>query len=130
MDFSFIALIASVFISRYIQLGAFKTLTDEDKVKVLSGSIVRLSQITLITTVLMVVVFYFTISQYPQMFRSISMSFFALILLQRVISYIITRKNMISNGIPAIYIRKHFWAWLVTTVGVIVFVFLMVKNLY
>lgn len=130
MDFSFIALIASVLISRFIQMSAFKTLTDEDKVKILSGSIIKLSQITLITTVLMVVVFYFTINQYPQMFRSISVSFFALILLQRIISYIITRKNMVSNNIPEIYIRKHFRAWLVTTVGVIVFVFLMVRNLF
>ena len=130
MDFSFIALIASVLISRFIQMGAFKTLTDEDKVKILSGSIIKLSQITLITTILMVVVFYFTINQYPQMFRSISVSFFALILIQRIVSYIITRKNMVSNNIPDNYIRKHFWAWLVTTVGVIVFVFLMVKNLF
>ncbi len=130
MDYSFIVLIASVFISRFIQMGAFKTLTDEDKAKILSGNIVRLSQITLVTTVIMVVVFYFTINQYPQMFRSISVIFFTMIVLQRIISYMITRKNMISNDIPSIYIKKHFMAWLVTTTGVVVFVYLMVRNVF
>ena len=130
MDYSFIVLIASVFISRFIQMGAFKTLTDEDKAKILSGNIVRLSQITLVTTVIMVLVFYFTINQYPQMFRSISVIFFTMIVLQRIISYMITRKNMISNDIPSIYIKKHFMAWLVTTTGVVVFVYLMVRNVF
>ena len=130
MDYSFIVLIASVFISRFIQMGAFKTLTDEDKAKILSGSIVRLSQITLITTVVMVVAFYFTINQYPQMFRSISVIFFTMIILQRIISYMITRKNMISNDIPSTYLKKHFMAWLVTTTGVVVFVYLMVRNVF
>ena len=36
MDYSFIILIASVFISRWLLLGAFKQLTDEEKAKVLS----------------------------------------------------------------------------------------------
>ena len=111
-------------------MGAFKTLTDEDKAKILSGNIIRLSQITLVTTVVMVIVFYFTINQYPQMFRSISVIFFTMIVLQRIISYMITRKNMISNDIPSIYIKKHFMAWLVTTTGVVVFVYLMVRNVF
>ncbi len=130
MDFSFIALIASVLISRYIQMGAFKTLTDEEKAKILSGSITRLSQITLITTVVMIIVFYFAINQYREMYRPISISFFVLILLQRVIAYILTRKNMVANNVPPTYISRHFWAWLVTTIGVITFVFLMVKNVF
>jgi len=130
MDYSFIVLIASVFISRAIQLSAFKKLTDEDKVKILSGNIIKLSQITLITTAVMVIVFYFTINMYPQMYKTISTTFFAAILLQRIFAYILTRKNMVAGNVPPVYMQKHFIAWLVTTAGVIIFVFLMVKNVF
>ncbi|MEP6847160.1 MAG: hypothetical protein ABI861_14205 [Panacibacter sp.] len=128
MDYSFVILIASVFISRWLLLSAFKQLTDEEKAKVLSGNIIRLSQITLVTTILMVVVFYFMIVNYPHSYQSISSSFFAVLILQRIVAYFITRKSMISNGIPAAYIKKYFLSWLVTTVGVIIFIFMLVKN--
>jgi len=128
MDYSFIILLASVFISRWLLLGAFKLLTDEEKVKVLSGNIIRLSQITLVTTILMVIIFYFMISSYPQMYQTISISFFAALTIQRVTAYIITRKSMISNNIPETYIRKYFLSWLITTAGVVIFIFLLVKN--
>ncbi len=64
------------------------------------------------------------------MYRPISISFFVLILLQRIISYIVTRKNMVANSVPATYISRHFWAWSVTTIGVVAFVYLMVKNVF
>ena len=130
MDYSFIALIASVLISRFIQMSAFKTLTDAEKVKLLSGNIIKLSQITLITTVIMVIVFYFTINAYPQAYKDISIIFFAMILLQRIVAYLITRKNMISNNIPSAYIKRYFLSWLATTAGVVIFVYLMVKNVF
>ena len=57
MDYSFLILLASVFISRFILMAAFKQLPDEMKIKVLSGNVIRLSQITLVTTVIMVIVF-------------------------------------------------------------------------
>jgi hypothetical protein len=76
----------------------------------------------------MVIIFYFMISGYPQMYQTISISFFAALVLQRVTAYIITRKSMISNNIPGTYIRKYFLSWLITTAGVVIFILLLVKN--
>jgi hypothetical protein len=128
MDYSFIILIASVFISRWLLLNAFKILTDEEKAKVLSGNIIRLSQITLITTVILVAAFYFMVSSYPAQYKTISIGFFTALVLQRIVAYLITRKNMIGNNIPAAYIQKYFLSWLITTAGVAIFIFLLIKN--
>jgi hypothetical protein len=128
MDYSFIILIASVFGSRWLLLRAFNKLTDEEKAKVLSGNIIRLSQITMATTILMVVVFYFMISSYPQMYQTISISFFTILIMQRMIAYLITKKSMLSSNIPATYMNKYFLSWLITTAGVIIFIFLLVKD--
>jgi hypothetical protein len=128
MDYSFIILIASVFGSRWLLLRAFNKLTDEEKAKILSGNIIRLSQITMGTTILMVIAFYFMITSYPQMYQTISTSFFTILILQRMIAYFITRKSMLNNNIPKAYMNKFFLSWLITTVGVIAFIFLLVKN--
>lgn len=128
MDYSFLILIASVFISRFILMGAFRQLPDDMKVKVLSGNVIRLSQITLVTTFIMVIVFYFMISSYPQSYKTISITFFVAIIFQRIFAYYLIHKNMISNDVPLSYRRKYFLSWLVTTVGVVIFVFLLVKN--
>ena len=128
MDYSFIILIASVFGSRWLLLRAFNKLTDEEKAKVLSGNIIRLSQITMVTTVLMVIIFYFTVSSYPQLYQIIGISFFTVLIFQRLIAYFITRKSMLSNNIPVTYMNKYFLSWLITTVGVVIFIFLLVKN--
>ncbi|HNP24448.1 MAG TPA: hypothetical protein PKM63_21215 [Panacibacter sp.] len=128
MDYSFLILLASVFISRFILMAAFKQLPDEMKIKVLSGNVIRLSQITLVTTVIMVIVFYFMISSYPQSYKTISITFFVAIIFQRIFAYYLIHKNMTSNNVPQSYRRKYFLSWLVTTVGVIIFVFLLVKN--
>lgn len=121
MDYSFIILLVSVFGSRWLLLRAFNKLTDEEKAKVLTGNIIRLSQITMGTTVLMVVVFYFMISSYPQMYQTISISFFTILILQRMIAYLITKKSMLTNNISQSYINKYFLSWLITTVGVLIF---------
>lgn len=128
MDYSFLILIASVFISRFILMGAFRQLPDDMKVKVLSGNVIRLSQITLVTTFIMVIVFFFMISSYPQSYKTISITFFVAIIFQRIFAYYLIHKNMISNNVPLSYRRKYFLSWLVTTVGVVIFVFLLVKN--
>lgn len=128
MDYSFIILIASVFGSRWLLLRAFNKLSDEEKAKVLTGNIIRLSQITMVTTILMVVVFYFMIVNYPQMYQTISISFFTILILQRMIAYFITKKSMLNNNIPQTYINRFFLSWLITTVGVIIFIFLLVKD--
>src|SRR5204863_7239170 len=108
MDYSFFILLASVLVSRFILLGAFRQLPDETKAKVLSGNVIKLSQITLITTIVMVIVFYFMVSAYPQSYKTISIIFFVTIILQRVFAYFLTYKNMVSNNIPETYIRKYF----------------------
>lgn len=128
MDYSFIILLVSVFGSRWLLLRAFNKLTDEEKAKVLSGNIIRLSQITMGTTILMVVVFYFMISSYPQMYQTVSISFFTILILQRLVAYVITKKSMLINNIPQAYINKYFLSWLITTAGVIIFIFLLVKD--
>lgn len=100
------------------------------KVKVLSGNVIRLSQITLVTTILMVVVFYFMVNAYPQSYKTISITFFVAIVLQRVFAYFLTHRNMISNNIPESYIKKYFLSWLITTAGVVIFIYLLVRNYY
>ena len=124
MDYSFIFLIIAIFVARFIQMNAFKTLADEDKAKVMSRSIMQLSQVNLLFTVVLVVAFYFTINKFPDRFTGIASIFFTVLILQRITVYILTRKRMISNDVPASYLSKYFLAWLVTTVGVMLFIIL------
>ena len=124
MDYSFFILIISIFISRFIQLNAFRTLADEDKGKVLSKSIMQLSQGSLIFSIVLIAVFYFLISRYPDRAIILTSSFFIALMLQRIILYVLTRKRMIINNVPESYITKFFFSWLAITIGVAVFIVL------
>jgi len=126
MDYSFLILIISIFISRFIQLNAFRTLADEDKGKVLSKNIIQLSQGSLIFSILLVASFYFLISKYPDEGVTIASSFFIALMLQRIILYALTRKRMIQNNVPESYITKYFFSWLVITIGVALFIVLFI----
>jgi hypothetical protein len=130
MDISFIVLLATIFIGRFIQMSAFKNLSDEDKTKVLSKNIMQVSQISLFITFAMVLIFYLLMSNYSAQYKSISIIFFGAILLLRIVTFSIARKNMIINAIPENYMRKYFLSWFITTVGVVLFVFLMVKQYF
>ena len=124
MDFSFLILIISIFISRFIQFNAFRTLADEDKGKILSKNIIQLSQGSLIFTIILIAAFYFLISKYPDRATTLSSSFFIVLMLQRIIIYALTRKRMIANNVPESYITKFFFSWLAITIGVAVFIVL------
>jgi hypothetical protein len=124
MDFSFLILIISIFISRFIQLNAFRTLADEDKGKILSKNIIQLSQGSLIFTIILIAAFYFLISKYPDRSTTLTSSFFIVLMLQRIVLYALTRKRMIMNKVPESYITKYFFSWLVTTIGVALFIVL------
>ena len=124
MDYSFIVLIISIFAARFIQINAFKTLKDEDKGKVMSKSIMQLSQASLLFTIILIVAFFLLINKYPEKYTSITSSFFIVLILQRITVYILARKRMISNEVPASYLTKYFLAWLVTTIGVALFIIL------
>ncbi len=124
MDYSFFILIISIFASRFIQLNAFKTLADEDKGKVLSKNIMQLSQASMIFTIVLIAAFFLLISKYPDNSTRITSSFFIVLILQRIIVYVLTRKRMVDNDVPAAYISRYFLSWLVTTIGVALFMVL------
>jgi len=124
MDYSFFILIISIFASRFIQLNAFRTLADDDKGKVLSKNIIQLSQGSLIFSIILIAAFYFLISKYPDRATTLASSFFIAFMLQRIVLYVLTRKRMIMNNVPESYITKYFFSWLVTTIGVALFIVL------
>ena len=128
MDYSFFILIISIFASRFIQLNAFRTLDDEDKGKVLSKNILQLSQASVIFTVVIVGAFFLLVGKYPERSITITSTFFIALILQRVIVYILTRKRMIENGVSPVYINKHFFSWLVATIGVALFIVLFMQQ--
>lgn len=128
MDYSFFILIISIFAARFIQLNAFRTLADEDKGKILSKDIMRLSQISTIITIVFIGAFFLLISKFPQSASVITTTFFIALLLQRIIVYVFTRKQMLKNNVPSTYINKYFLSWLVTTIGVTVFLYLYMQQ--
>ncbi|MFT4152804.1 hypothetical protein [Parafilimonas sp.] len=128
MDYSFFILIISVFASRFIQLNAFRTLADEDKGKVLSKNIMQLSQVSMVITILLIVAFYLLISKFPDNATTITASFFVALIAQRIIVYLFTRKRMTDNGVPSTYTNKYFLSWLITTVGVALFIVLFMQQ--
>jgi hypothetical protein len=130
MDISFLVLLATIFLGRFIQMSAFKNLSDEDKTKVLSKNIMQVSQISLFITFGMVLVFYLLMNEFSRQYKTVSIIFFAAILLLRIITFSMVRKNMVLNEIPVDYMRKYFLSWFITTAGVILFVFLMVKQYF
>ena len=130
MDLSFLVLLLTIFIGRFIQMSAFKNLDDEDKPKVLSKNIMQLSQVSLFVTFGMVLVFYLLMNHFSGQYKIVSIIFFAAILLLRIITFSLVRKNMILNEVPVDYMRKYFLSWFITTVGVILFVFLLVKQYF
>lgn len=124
MDYSFLVLLVSIFAARFIQISAFKNLAEEDRGKILSKGIMQLSQISLVFTIILIAAFYFFISKYPDKYPTVTSSFFIGLIVQRVIVYFFVRKRMISNEVPASYLTKYFLAWLVTTIGVALFIVL------
>ena len=128
MDYSFFILIISIFASRFIQLSAFRTLKDKDKGKVLSKNIMQLSQVSMVITILLIVAFYLLVSKYPDKLTAIAATFFVALVAQRIIVYLFTRKRMIDNGVPSTYTNKYFLSWLVTTVGVALFIVLFMQQ--
>ena len=128
MDYSFFILILSIFAARFIQLNAFRTLAEEDKGKVLSKDVMRLSQISTIITIVFVGAFFLCISKFPQSGALITLTFFTALLFQRIVVYFFTRKKMLKNDVPSTYINKHFLSWLVTTVGVALFIYLYMQQ--
>jgi|GEM_PF-2029763 len=128
MDYSFFILIISIFAARFIQLNAFRTLAEEDKGKVLSKDIMRLSQVSSVITIVLIGAFFLCISKFPQSASLITITFFTALLVQRVVVYFFTRKQMLQNNVPSAYINKHFLSWLVTTVGVALFIYLYMQQ--
>jgi hypothetical protein len=128
MDYSFSILIISIFISRLIQLSAFRTLADEDKGKVLSKNIMQLSQVSLVFTIILIAAFYILISKYTGSATLITASFFTALVIQRIVVYLLTRKRMIENEVPSAYARKYFLSWLVTTIGVALFIIFFIQQ--
>ena len=122
MDYSFIILIISIFISRFIQLNAFKNLADEDKGKVFTKNIMQLSQASLVFTIVLIVAFFLLISKYPDNATTISLSFFIALMLQRIVLYVFTRKRMTENNVPSSYMNTYFFSWLIATIGVALFI--------
>jgi hypothetical protein len=125
---SFLVLLVAVFIGRFVQITAFRNLSDKDKVKVLSENIMQLSQMSLVIIMGMVFVFYILLNQYPHQYKPISIIFSGAILLLRIITYAIERKNMMANNVPQDYINKYFVSWLIITIGIIAFVLLSLKQ--
>lgn len=130
MDYSFIILLLTIFIGRFIQMDAFKNLSNDDKGKILSKNVIQISQISLFVTLAMVLVFYLLMSKYNTQYKPISLIFFGAILVLRIVTFSVARKNMVVNNVPDDYMRKYFLSWLVTTVGIIAFVFLTVKPFF
>ncbi len=124
MDYSFIVLLISIFAARFIQINAFKNLADEDKSKVMSKGIMQLSQASLVFTIILIAAFYFFISKYPEKYTTITSSFFIVLVLQRIVVYFFSRKRMVENNVPSSYLMRYFFAWLVTTIGVALFIVL------
>jgi len=124
MDYAFLALLISIFISRFIQINAFKNLADEDKGKVLSKGIMQLSQVSLIFSIILIGAFYVCINKYPESATKLTSSFFIMLIIQRIIVYLFARKRMVLNNVPESYLTKYFLAWLVTTIGVALFIVL------
>ena len=128
MDYAFLALIISIFVSRLIQLSAFRNLAEEDKAKVLSKNIMQLSQISLIFSIILIAAFYYVISKYPDNATTITSSFFVALVLQRIIVYVFTKRKMKINNVPESYTTRFFLSWLVTTIGVALFIVLFMQQ--
>src|SRR3954454_19954031 len=103
MDISFLVLLATIFIGRFVQMSAFKNLSDEDKTKALSKNIMQVSQVSLFITFGMVLVFYLLMNEFSAQYKPVSIIFFTAILLLRLITFSLVRKNMIANEIPIDY---------------------------
>jgi hypothetical protein len=129
MDLAFLVLMISIFASRFIQINAFRNLADEDKGKILSKSIMRLSQVSLLFIIVLVAAFYLLISKYPDNSTTITSSFFIALMVQRIVVYISTRKKMTESNVPFSYINKYFFSWLVTTIGIALFIVLFIWQL-
>lgn len=130
MDLAFLVLLVSIFAGRFIQISAFKNLDDDDKAKVLSKNIMQLSQVSLFITIAMVLAFYLLMSKYSYDYKPISIIFFIAILLLRIVTFSVTRRNLLINEAPPEYKKKFFISWFITTVGIIAFVYLTVKPFF
>ncbi len=118
-----------VFASRTMIMNALKNLSDDDKAKLLSTRMINTSQTRMLLLIGGLGVYYFAIIQYKEYMREIVVAFMLVIIASRVISFIRTRKKLVDAELPDDYIKAYMNSSMLYTVGILLFFFLMMKNL-
>ena len=75
-------------------------------------------------------VYYFAIIKYKEYIREIVIGFMIIITASRVFSFIQTRRKLIDAGLPDDYIKAYMNSSMLYTVGILLFFFLLMKNLF
>lgn len=119
-----------VFASRSMLLTALKQLNDEDKAKLLTTRIFNGSQTRMLALFAGLAVYYIAILKFQQYMKEIFIGFMLVIIAARVFSFIKTRKKLIRENLPDDYIRAYMNSSMLYTLGILVFFFLLMKNLF
>lgn len=132
-DYSLVIAIAIFFVfvlaSRTIIMNALKKLTDDDKEKLLSTRTINQSPTRMLLLIGGLGIYYFAIVKYKEYMREIVIGFMLVIIASRVFSFISTRKKLINAELPDDYVRAYMNSSMLYTVGILLFFFLMMKNL-
>ena len=118
-----------VFASRTIIMNALNKMSDEDKAKLLSTRTINQSPTRMLFLVGGLGIYYFAIIKYREYMREIVIGFMLVIIASRIFSFIRTRRKLIDAELPDDYIKAYMNSSMLYTVGILLFFFLMMKNL-
>ena len=128
LQIAIIVFFITVIASRFMLMNALKTLSDEDKAKLLSSNMINRSQTQLLIVIAVLGIYYFAIIKYPQYATALMEGFAVIIICNRIITFLNTQKKLHQMQLPETYIKTFITSSVVYNVGLVVFFLLLIKD--
>ncbi len=130
MQTAFIVLIITIIASRFVLIDAVKKLSDEDKLKLMSGKLLNQAQLRSVIVLAIAGIFYFAITSYPDYAVYLLAIFIVFIVAERIYACVTAKKKIQALGLPPFYLHKFTLASIISNAGLLLFFMLLLKDLF
>jgi hypothetical protein len=105
-----------IVVSRFLNERAIRTLNSEEKVKLID-SFSNMRKYNLIPIIVLIGLFFFLTSYFPEFYLTIIISYFGLLIIFVIITSLRTFKKLHKLELPAIYIKRYIVSMIVQYFG-------------
>ena len=127
---AFAILIIAVIISQYLMINAIKQLSDEDKVKLMSGRQLNWTQLRPLIYIAVYGIFYFALISFSNYAYYFLNGFIIFFVVERIYSFISARKRLCAMDLPTFYIKRFNIATIINSAGLTLFFVFLLKGFY